>query len=56
MFDFLNRRDVYSHTNIPHVVKKEQHALEEKNTIVISHKKDSITKKLKKMFNKRKKD
>ena len=52
MFDFLNRRDVYSHRNILHVVKKKQHALEEKNTIVISHKKNSMTKKLKKMIHK----
>ena len=50
MQDFLNRRDVYSHRYLPHDVKKEKQALEEKNTVVIPNKKSPFTKKIKKMF------
>lgn len=56
MFDFLNRRDVYNHINDPHVVKKEKHALEEKNTIVIPNKREPINEKIKKLFKVFKKD
>ena len=50
MMDFLNRRDVYSNTNVPHVVKEKKRVLEEKNTIVVKHKRKSIIQKTKEMF------
>lgn len=50
MFDFLNRRDVFLHKEVPHNPKDKKHALEESNTIVVQHKKRPLSKRIKKMF------
>ncbi len=50
MMDFLNRRDVFLHKDVPHVVKNEKHALEEKNTIVVKHERKPIIERIKLFF------
>ena len=49
-FDSFIRNDAMLNTRFRHVIKNEKHALEEKNTIVIPHKRTSFTQKFKKFF------
>lgn len=44
-----NRRLMIQHSNVPYVVKKEQHALERDNTIVVKNDR-GVLNRLKKMF------
>lgn len=55
IIDMMNRRDVHARIEVPHTVKNEKHALEEQNTIVVPHKKESVYKKVQRII-KRSKD
>lgn len=49
-FDLFIRNEAMLNTRFRHVVKNEKHALEEKNTIVIPHKRISFTQRVKRIF------
>lgn len=50
--DQLNRQRTYQNSRTPHVVKDKKAPLEENNTVVVRHKKRSITQRIKDLFSK----